>query len=144
MVNKPTCSLLLLALIAATSCGINRDTAIPDDQSSIQGIWLAQTESVNGVKKNVNFQYIFSGDTLSFTDENGTETRYLFRLDTTSSPRYIVIRPVDSPANATPVSVGYELYGDSLNIVVAPPGLRPGEISDKNDQELIVCKRKGS
>jgi len=36
------------------------------------------------------------------------------------------------------------LDGDSLKIVVAPPGLRPTEISDKNNQELIICKRKGS
>jgi hypothetical protein len=65
-------------------------------------------------------------------------------LDTTGNLKFIIIQPGEKLTNSTPVSVAYELNGDSLKIVVAPEGLRPTEISDKNNQELIICKRKGS
>jgi uncharacterized protein (TIGR03067 family) len=126
------------------SCGVTGDAAKSTDQANIQGTWLAQTESQNGIKKDVSFLYIFKGDTITFIDETGKEMKYLFKLDTTVNPKLITIQPADTPNNSTPVSVAYELDGDSLTIVVAPPGLRPTEISDKNDQELIICKRKGS
>jgi len=69
---------------------------------------------------------------------------YSFKLDTIGNLKLIIIQPEEKLTNSTPVSVAYELDGDSLKIVVAPPGLRPTEISDKNNQELIICKRKGS
>jgi uncharacterized protein (TIGR03067 family) len=136
--------LFMLGLIGGLSCGDARDMATTTDYENIQGSWLGQTESVNGVQKNVSFLYVFEGDTVSFTDETGKEMKYSFRLDTTSYPRLLIIRSADTLANPTPVSVGYELNGESLKIVVAPPGLRPTEISDKNNQELIICRRKGS
>lgn len=136
-------SLIILVLVCALSCGVVGDGAKATDKADIQGVWLAQTESLNGVKRNVSYQYVFTGDKLTFRDETGKEMKYSFRLDTTGNLKLIVIQPEDSPTNATPVSVGYELDGYSLKIVVAPPGLRPTEISDKNDQELIVCRRKG-
>lgn len=136
-------SLLLLFLLCALSCSVTRDAAKTSDKTKLQGAWLAETEIQNGVKKNVSFLYVFKGDTITFTDETGKEMTYLFRLDTTGYPKFLVIRPVESPDSA-PVSVGYELDGNSLKIVVAPEGLRPTDISDKNNQELIICKRKGS
>ena len=136
--------LIILVLVCALSCGDAGDAATSTDQENIQGAWLGQTESLNGIQKDVSFLYVFKGDTFSFTDETGKEMKYSFRLDTTSNPRLLIIRSEDTLTNPTPVSVGYELNGDSLKIVVAPPGLRPTEISDKNDQELIICKRKGS
>ena len=45
--------------------------------------------------------------------------------------------------DTTSVSIAYELKGNSLKIVVAPPNMRQTEISDKNNQELIICRRKG-
>ncbi|GAO44792.1 hypothetical protein FPE01S_04_00350 [Flavihumibacter petaseus NBRC 106054] len=110
----------------------------------MQGAWLGLTESLNGVKKDVSFLYVFKGDTLTFTDETGKEMKYSFKLDTIANPRLLIVRSEDTLTNPTPVSIGYELNGDSLKIVVAPRGLHPTEISDKNDQELISCKRKGS
>ena len=136
-----TC-LILLLLISAISCGVTSDPAKSNDQVNIQGTWLAQTESQNGAKKNVSYQYIIGKDSLSFIDETGKEMRYTFNLDTTGNPKLLIIRAVDTLTNATPVGVAYVLNGDSLTIVVAPSGLRPTEISDKNDQELIICKRK--
>ncbi|PWV55576.1 hypothetical protein [Chitinophaga sp. S165] len=136
--------LIILLLVCALSCGDAGDAATSTDQENIQGAWLGQTESLNGIQKDVSFLYVFKGDTVSFTDETGKEMRYSFKLDTTGNPRLLIIRSEDTLTNPTPVSVGYELNGDSLKIVVAPPGLRPTEISDKNDQELIICKRKGS
>ncbi|GAO43219.1 hypothetical protein FPE01S_02_03230 [Flavihumibacter petaseus NBRC 106054] len=105
---------------------------------------MGLTESLNGIKKDVSFLYVFKGDTLSFTDETGKEMKYSFKLDTIANPRLLIVRSEDTLNNPTPVSIGYELNGDSLKIVVAPHGLHPTEISDKHDQELIVCKRKGS
>jgi len=137
-------SLIILALVCALSCGVGGNAAKSNDQANLQGTWLAQSESQNGIKKNVSFLYIFKGDTITFIDETGKEMKYSFKLDTTGKPKLITIQPADTPTNSTPVSVAYELDGDSLKIVVAPPGLRPTEISDKNDQELISCKRKGS
>ena len=137
-------TLIILVLVCALSCGVAGDAAKSTDQANIQGAWLAQSESQNGIKKNVSYLYVFRGDKVTFTDETGKEMKYSFRLDTTGNPRLIIIQPVETHTNSTPVSVGYELDGDSLKIVVAPPGLRPTEISDKNNQELIICKRKGS
>ena len=136
--------LIILVLVCALSCGAGGDAAKSTDQANIQGAWLAQTESQNGIKRNVTYQYVFRGDKVIFTDETGKEMKYSFKLDTTSNLKLIIIQPEDTLTNSTPVSVAYELDGDSLKIVVAPPGLRPTEISDKNDQELISCKRKGS
>ena len=137
-------SFIILFVVYALSCGVGRDAAKSPDQANIQGVWLAQTESQNGIKKNVTYQYVFRGDKLTFRDETGKEMKYSFKLDTTGKLKFIIIQPEDALTNSTPVSVAYELDGDSLKIVVAPPGLRPTEISDKNNQELIICKRKGS
>lgn len=137
-------SLILLVLVCEMSCGVAGDPVKTTDQENIQGTWLAQTESQNGKKWEVTYLYVFQGDKFTFTDETGKEMKYLFKLDTTGNPRLIMIQPEDSSADSTPVAVGYELDGDSLKIVVAPPGLRPTEISDRNDQELIICNRKGS
>jgi len=141
--NRKT-SLIILLLIFAMSCDVAGDAAKSTDQANIQGVWLAQSESLNGIKKNVSYLYVFRGDTVTFTDETGKEMKYSFKLDTTGNPRLIIIQPEEALTNSTPVSVAYELDGDSLKIVVAPPGLRPTEISDKNNQELIICRRKGS
>lgn len=105
---------------------------------------MAQTESQNGIQKDVIYQYIFKGDKLTFIDETGKEVTYSVKLDTTGSLKFIIIQPDVTINISAPVSIGYELNGDSLKIVVAPEGLRPTDISDKNNQELIVCKRKGS
>jgi len=137
-------SLITLVFVCTLWCGVAGDAPKSTDQANIQGVWLAQSESQNGIKKNVTYQYIFRGDKVTFTDETGKEMKYSFKLDTTSNLKLIIIQPVDTLTNSTPVSVAYELAGNSLKIVVAAPGLRPTEISDKNDQELIICKRKGS
>ena len=136
-------SLITLVLVCASSCGIAGDAPKSTDQASIQGVWLAQSESQNGHKKNVTYQYVFRGDKLTFRDENGKETKYSFKLETVNGLKLIVIEPEETLVNSTPVGVAYELDGDSLKIVVAPSGSRPTEISDKNNQELIICKRHG-
>ena len=136
--------LIILALVCALSCGDTGDAAKSTDQANLQGVWLAQTESQNGIKKNVTYQYVFRGDKVTFRDETGKEMKYSFKLNTTGNLKFIIIQPEDTLTNSEPVSVAYKLDGDSLKIVVAPPGLRPTEISDKNNQELIICKRKGS
>jgi uncharacterized protein (TIGR03067 family) len=135
-------SLITLVLVCASSSGIAGDAPKSSDQANIQGVWLAQSESQNGHKKNVTYQYVFRGDKLTFKDETGKEMKYSFKLETASNLKLITIRPEETPTNSAPVSVAYELNGDSLKIVVAPPGSRPTEISDKNNQELIICKRK--
>ncbi len=134
-------SLITLVLVCASLSAIAGDAPKSSDQANIQGVWLAQSESQNGHKKNVTYQYVFRGDKLTFKDETGKEMKYSFKLDTVSNLKLINIRPEETP-NSTPVSVAYELDGDSLKIVVAPAGSRPTEISDKNNQELIICKRK--
>ncbi|MET0533673.1 MAG: TIGR03067 domain-containing protein, partial [Steroidobacter sp.] len=126
---------------ASLSC-IAGDAPKSSDQENIQGVWLAQSESQNGQKKNVTYQYVFRGDKVTFKDETGKEMNYSFKLEIAGNLKLITIRPEETSANSTPVSVAYELDGDSLKIVVAPAGSRPTEISDKNNQELIVCKRK--
>src|SRR5215218_3602043 len=118
-------SFIILVLVCALSCGVGGDAAKSSDQENIQGVWLAQTESQNGSKKDVTYQYVFRGDKVTFTDETGKEMKYSFRLDTTSNLKLIIIQPEETLTNSTPVSVAYELDGDSLKIVVAPPGLRP-------------------
>jgi uncharacterized protein (TIGR03067 family) len=135
---------IILVLVCALSCGVAGDRAKSTDQANIQGVWLAQSESQNGIKKNVSYLYVFRGDKLTFRDETDKEITYLFKLDTTGNLKLIIIQPEETLTNSTPVSVAYELDGDSLKIVVAPSGLHPTEISDKNNQELIICKRKGS
>lgn len=134
--------LIVLQLFCALSCGEAGDATNSTNQSSLQGTWLAQSESQNGKKWNVSFVYVFRGDKVFFTDETGKEVMYSFKLDTTDSLNFIIIQPDAALNISAPISIAYELEGDSLKIVIAPPGLRPTEISDKNDQELIICKRK--
>ncbi len=138
-----TLYLTLLVVVCALSCSGAGDALKSTDQANIQGVWLAQTESQNGIEKDVTYQYIFKGDKITFIDETGKEMKYSFKLDNIGNLKLITIQPVDMGTDTTPVSVAYELKGDSLKIVVAPPNMRPTEISDKNDQELIICKRKG-
>ena len=64
-------SLIILVLVCALSCGDGGDAAKSTDQSKIQGAWLAQTESQNGIKKNVTYQYVFKGDKVTFTTRQG-------------------------------------------------------------------------
>ena len=135
-------SFIILVIVFAFSCGDAGDAAKSTDQANIQGTWLAQSESQNGIKKVVTYLYVFRGDKITFTDETGKEMKYSFKLETTGNLKLITIQPEGTLANSTPVSVAYELDGDSLKIVVAPAGSRPTEISDKNNQELIICRRK--
>jgi uncharacterized protein (TIGR03067 family) len=129
-----------LVLACAAWCSFALCAPIASDQERIQGVWLAQTESQSGRQKPVTYRYIFRADRVKFIDENGTETTYSFKLDPTRIPKLCIIRAMG--ANSKPVSVAYELKGDSLKIVVANPGSVPKDISDKNNQELIICKRK--
>jgi uncharacterized protein (TIGR03067 family) len=136
-------TLLMTLILALTSfCGIAADATISTDQANLQGVWLAQTESQNGQKRNVTYQYSFNKDNISFKDEHGHETVYSFKLATVNNLKLFILQPEGKPTKSEPVSVAYELDGDSLKIVVAKAGSRPTDISDKNDQELIVCKRK--
>lgn len=135
-------SLVAQVLVCAALCGCAGAAPKSSDQANLQGTWLAQSESQNGQKKDVAYQYVFRGDKLSFKDETGKEVKYSFKLETASKLKLITIRPAEIPASSAPVSVAYELDGDSLKLVIAPAGSRPTGISDKNDQELIVCKRK--
>jgi len=134
--------LITLVLACVSLCGCAGDTPQLSDHANIQGIWSAESESQNGHKKTVSFRYVFRGDKLAFTDETGKEMKYLFKLESDGNLKLITVWPDESPAGSTPVSVAYALDGDSLKIVVAPSGSRPTEISDKNNQELIVCRRK--
>ncbi|MGN7784468.1 TIGR03067 domain-containing protein [Niabella sp. 22666] len=136
--------LIILLVVCALSCSVSRDAAKHTDQANLQGAWVAQSESQNGKTWNVSYLYVFKGDKLFFTDETGKEVTYSFRLDTTGSLRFIVVQPDETLNISAPVNIAYELNGDLLKIVIAPAGLRPTEISDKNNQELIICKRKGS
>ncbi len=138
---------LVCLVLGCASLGANAanaaDAPKPDDQAVIQGTWLAQSESQDGLKRDVTYQYVFEGDRVTFRDENGKETTYVFQLETAASPKLMALQPVEAPANSAPVSVAYVLEGDSLTIVVAPAGSRPTEISDRNHQELILCRRLG-
>ena len=109
-------SLILLVVVCALSCGVVSNSAKPTDQANIQGTWLAQSESENGIKKIVTYLYVFRGDKLTFTDETGKEMKYSFKLETTGNVKLITIQPEETLAISTPVSVAYELDGDSLKI----------------------------
>ena len=135
-------SLITLALAGASLCGCAADAPRLSDRARLQGLWLAHTESLNGHTKSVDFQYAFRGDRVTFTDETGKEATYVFTLDAGRAPKLMTIVPDEPGATKVPVSVAYALDGDSLTIVVAPPGACPTDLSDKNDQELIVCSRK--
>jgi uncharacterized protein (TIGR03067 family) len=132
----------LWILLFCFSCNSARLSNKSSDYLNLQGIWLAETESQNGIKKNVAFQYNFNGNLLTFTDETGQTVKYNFELGKIKNLKVINIIPEGSPKDSKPVSVGYKLKSNLLKIVVAPPGLIPLDISDKNEQELIVSRRK--
>lgn len=134
-------ALMAMALVSAGACGCAGHLPDRSDHENIQGVWLAQSESQNGHTRNVAYQYVFSGDTLAFKDETGNEMKYSFKLDAADALKLITIWPMPPLASSSPVSVAYELVGDSLTLAIPPAGLRPTELSDKNDQELIVCTR---
>ena len=135
-------TLIALVLVFVSLSSIAGEAPNSSDQENLQGVWLAHSESQNGHTKNVTYQYVFRGDKVTFIDETGKEMKYSFKLETVSNLKLITIRPEDTLADSTPVSVAYELDGDSLKIVVAPAGSRPTDISDRNNQELIICTRK--
>lgn len=62
-------SLIALAHVCAALCGCAVDASKSSDQANLQGTWLAQSESQNGQKRDVTYQYVFRGDKLSFKDE---------------------------------------------------------------------------
>ncbi len=130
-----------LALCGVALSGCAARGAMCADRAGLQGTWLGHTESLNGHTKSVDFRYVFSGDRVTFRDETGMETTYTYTLNAGDGLTFLTIVPA-SPANSTPVSVAYALDGDSLTLVVAPPGSRPTDISDRNNQELILCTRK--
>jgi len=70
-------SFFLLLIVSAFSCNTAGDPAKSTDQENIQGTWLAQTESLNGVEKKVSFRYVFDRDTITFTDETDKQVKYL-------------------------------------------------------------------
>ena len=84
-------SLIILVLVCALSCGVAGDAAKSTDQANLQGVWLAQSESQNGIKKNVSYLYVFRGDKVTFIDETGKEMKYSFKLDTTGNLKLIII-----------------------------------------------------
>lgn len=135
-------SLIAFVFFCVLSCGVATHQAQSNDQKNIQGVWLAQTESLNGITKEVSFLYAFKGDKLTFTDETGKAVTYSFKLDTSGNLKLMNLLPEGAPVNSKPVSVAYVLKGNALTIVIAPEGLLPTEISDKNNQELIICKRR--
>ncbi len=134
----------LATVASAFFIGVQSNAKAPDDRTNIQGVWLAQRESLNGKSKQVNFRYVFKGDKVTFTDETGREEKYTFKLDPMSKPKLCLIWPIGSDKKSKPVAVGYRLNGNSLTLIVAPEGKRPRDISDKYDQELIVCARSRS
>ena len=137
-------AILSLVLACAPLSSLAGSAPKSTDQETLQGVWLAQTESRNGHTKKVDYQYTFKGDEVTFRDETGKETKYRFTLETGGNPRLIALKSPDAPADTAPVKVAYALNRDALTIVIAPAGSRPMEMSDRNDQELIVCKRKSS
>lgn len=114
------------------------------DQKNIQGIWLAQSASANGfnVEDVAGCRYVFSGNKLAIKDGSGKEMKYSFKLDPGSNPKLLDLQPVPGLTNAAICSAAYELDGDSLKVAMACPGSRPTGISDKNNQMLIILKRK--
>src|ERR1051326_4006542 len=105
-------SFIALILVCASSRGIAAEAPKSTDQASIQGVWLAQSESQNGHKRNVTYQYAFRGDKVTFRDDDGKETKYSFKLETTSKLKLLIIQPEKTDTNSTPVQVAYELDGD--------------------------------
>lgn len=123
------------------SCALIGGTLKTSEDAQIRGVWLAQTESQNGHKRNVDYRYDFTGDILIFRDETGAKVNYPYILETENGLNFIAIRPEGAPANSPRIKVAYEIKGNTLILVIAPEGSTPTEISDKNDYELIVCKR---
>src|SRR5690348_13954277 len=75
-------ALITLALVCVSSSALAADPPKSSDQANLQGVWLAQSESQNGQRKSVAYQYVFKGDEVTFTDETGKEMKYSFQLDT--------------------------------------------------------------
>ena len=136
-------SFIMLVLAGVSACSIAADMPKSADQAHIQGIWVAQSGSNNGQKEDVaGCQYIFSGDRFTIRSVVGIEEHFSFKLDTTSIPKSFVLQPERTITNATYCSVAYELNGYTLRVAIACPGSHPTSISDTNNQELIVLKRK--
>ena len=63
-------------------------------------------------------------------------------LETGGKPNLIALKSPKAHADSAPVRVAYALDGDALTIVIADAGSQPAELSDRNNQGLIVCTRK--
>ena len=136
-------SFLTLALACISLFSLAADIPKTNDQQNLQGEWIAESATANGVKVEdaAGFHYIFSGDRLTIRDTTGKEVKYSFKIDASSKPNLLVLQPQQALTNATMCSAAYELNGAILKVVIGNPGTRPTEMSDK-DQILTVLKRK--
>jgi uncharacterized protein (TIGR03067 family) len=136
---KTTITTFALALVAI--CGFAAGSAAAGDQENIQGTWTLETATVDGnAMPGVSVVYIFTGETLIVRPKVGTEQKATFKLETTSTPKVLVVQR-DQPADAKPDRTPYELDGDTLKIAFTSPDQRSIEVSDKG-QMLFTLKRK--
>ena len=99
-------TLFITLVLFGTWCrGVAEAPPQATDLANLQGVWLAQSESQNGNKRDVRYEYVFSGNKLIFKDETGKEMKYRFKLETAGSLKLITIQPEETEANAPPVSV---------------------------------------
>jgi uncharacterized protein (TIGR03067 family) len=136
-------SFLTLALVCIALFSLAADIPKTNDQQNLQGEWIAESATANGVKVEdaAGFQYIFREDKLTISNMIGKEVKYSFKIDASSKPKLLVLQPLQALTNATMCSAAYELNGAILKVVIGNPGTRPTEMSDK-DQILTVLKRK--
>jgi uncharacterized protein (TIGR03067 family) len=138
---KTTITTFALALVAIY--GFAAGSAVAGDQENIQGTWTLETATVDGnAMPGVSVVYIFTGETLIVRPKVGAEQKATFKLETTSTPKVLVVRR-DQPADAKPDRTPYELDGDTLKIAFTSPDQRSIEVSDKG-QMLFTLKRKKS
>jgi uncharacterized protein (TIGR03067 family) len=112
------------------------NSAVADDQESIQGTWTLESASLDGKAMPVPaVVYVFAGDTMTVRPGTGPEQKAAFSLDLTSKPRILVVQH-----GAKPDRTPYELEGDTLKIAFSSPDEHPTDVSDKG-HILFTLKR---
>ena len=138
---KTTLSTFPLVLVALG--GLAASAAIAADQESIQGAWKIQGVSLGGKAMPAPAAiYVFSGATLTIRTEGRADQKAIFRLETDSRPKMMVVLHGDSSSAIKPDRTPYELKGDILKIAFSSPDETSLEVSDKGQMLMTLERQK--
>ena len=144
-ISSKLLSLLFTAFLLAFIAGAG--PAVPDDKTSLQGVWIAKSMEVDGkpdpAEAAKRMRFTFKGDKLlvrgNHNDDSEEECGY--EIDATMSPKHLTVTPPKESHQNTPVLGIYEIKGEELKLCLRHGGSsdgQPTEFATKPHSALIL------